>query len=224
MVAPYHLAADLSKTGHDGEARSLDTRGTVKITTSGPSSPGTTDGARTASYPTFANRKIITIPKVNPKQYNAGGPIPLVSAKLTGRHYPLQDFLASAWMDAGVEGIADPNSGSPLGISDAIECQQSLERVIASDAYGLKGNHVLTETLVSHVFIEEVAGVKTVTGVQLADGRTLQAEHEVVLSGGAIHTPKSSCSLGLVQQTSYPVMVYRNLSTHPVYAAIFSIT
>ena len=119
-----------------------------------------------------------------------GGPIPLVSTKSTGRQYPLRDLLASAWMDAGVERIADPNSGSPLGIGDAIECRANLERVIASDAYSLKGVQVLTETLVSRVIMENVDGKNKATGVQLEDGRAILAEREVVISGGAIHTPK----------------------------------
>ena len=93
-------------------------------------------------------------------------------------------------MDAGVERIADPNSGSPLGIGDAIECRENLERVIASNAYSLKGVQVLTETLVSRVIIEDIKGEKKAAGVELADGRAILANREVIVSGGAIHTPK----------------------------------
>ncbi|KAL9125523.1 MAG: hypothetical protein Q9217_005280 [Psora testacea] len=164
-------------------------------------------------------------PKVDPKHYSAGGPIPLVSTKSTGRLYPLRDLLASAWMDAGVERIADPNSGSPLGIGDAIECRQNLERVIASDVYNLKGVQVLTETLVSRVLIEDVEGTKTATGVELANGHhTLRAEREVILSGGAIHTPKILMLSGIgpsgelsrhgIPQTVDAPCVGRNLFNH----------
>ena len=93
-------------------------------------------------------------------------------------------------MDAGVDRIADPNSGSPLGIGDAIECRENLQRVIASDAYSLKGVQVLTDSLVGRVLVEDVNGKKKATGIELADGRILLASREVIVAGGAIHTPK----------------------------------
>ena len=129
-------------------------------------------------------------PKANRKHFGCDGPIPLVSTESTGRHYPVRDLLASAWVDAGIPRIGDPNNGSPLGIGDAIECRQNLQRVILSDVYPLNGVQVLTETLVGRVRVEDVDGKTRATGVQLADGRTLLADREVILSAGAIHTPK----------------------------------
>ena len=129
-------------------------------------------------------------PKTNEKHFGSGGPIPLVSTESTGRNYPLRGQLASAWEAAGVRRIADPNTGSPLGIGDAVECRQNLQRVTLSDVYPLDKVQVLTETLVDKILIEEVDGSKRASGVQLADGKILLAGREVILSAGAIHTPK----------------------------------
>ena len=129
-------------------------------------------------------------PTIDRKQHGLEGPVPLVSTASTGRDYPLKGLLQEAWQSAGIEKIADANSGSPLGIGDAIECRANRERIIATEVYPIKGVHVLTETLVSRVIVEELDGKNVATGVDLVDGRTMNAQRQVILSAGALHTPK----------------------------------
>ena len=129
-------------------------------------------------------------PSLEPKQHGLDGPVPFVSTKSTSRDYPLKSLLQEAWTAAGVEKIINANSGSPLGIGDAIECRANRERIIATDVYPLKDVHVHTETLVSRVVVEERGGEKVATGVELGDGRIMNAQREVILSAGALHTPK----------------------------------
>lgn len=129
-------------------------------------------------------------PGLEPKQHGFDGPVPLVSTSSTGRDYPLRSLLQEAWMSAGVERITNPNSGSPLGIGDAIECRANRERIMAHDAYPLKGVHVLTESMVSRVIIDDWEDSKVASGIELTDGRVISAQREIILSAGAIHTPK----------------------------------
>ena len=129
-------------------------------------------------------------PALDPKQHGFEGPIPLVSTSSTGRDYPLKPLLQEAWASAGVEKIPNPNAGSPLGVGDAIECRSNKERIISTDAYSIEGVSVQTDTLVSRVVIEQQDGKKVATGVELANGRIINVQREVIVSAGALHTPK----------------------------------
>ena len=129
-------------------------------------------------------------PALEPDQHGLEGPVPLVSTTSTKRDYPLRGLLQDAWSSAGVEKITNPNSGSPLGVGDAIECRANRERIISTNVYPLKGVDVYTETLVRRVVLEEQNGRQVATGVETTDGMILKADREVILSAGALHTPK----------------------------------
>ena len=129
-------------------------------------------------------------PEVDLKQHGRDGPVPLCSVSSSGRNYPLRDQLKSAWISAGVDLNLDANSGSSLGIGEAVECRINGSRLIASEAYSLKGVKVMTDTLVKRVLIKEKDGEKTACGVELADGRTCLSKREIVLSAGAYRTPQ----------------------------------
>ncbi|MCJ1389182.1 hypothetical protein MMC18_002037 [Xylographa bjoerkii] len=124
-------------------------------------------------------------------QHGFDGPIHTasVSSSSSDRQYPLGEPLRSAWKEIGVQHKLDSNSGSPLGMTEMIENWREGKRQIASMAYNLFGVQVLTNTLVHRVLVEERDGRKTAIGVQLADGKSIQASKEVILSAGAYRTP-----------------------------------
>lgn len=129
-------------------------------------------------------------PNLEAEQHGLEGPVPLVSTASTNRDYPLRSLLQEAWSSVGVEKITNPNSGSPLGVGDAIECRANRERIISTSVYPLKGVQVYTETLVNRIVLEERDGRQVATGVEIDDGKVMKAEREVILSAGALHTPK----------------------------------
>ena len=129
-------------------------------------------------------------PQVDLKQHGLDGPVFLVTPSSSGRNYALRNPLKAAWMAAGIQEITDESSGSPLGISEALESRSNGSRLIASEAYSLNGVEVMTETLVSRVLLEDKDGQKIATAVELADGTTYLAKREVILSAGAFRTPQ----------------------------------
>ena len=114
----------------------------------------------------------------------------LVSPQSTNREYPLRVPLQAAWESLGVYKIDDVLAGNPLGLADCIECRKDGKRVISADAYGLEGVQVLLHSLVSRVVIEKKGALQFARGVELSDGTVKRARREVVLSAGAMHTPK----------------------------------
>ena len=96
--------------------------------------------------------------------------------------------MKAAWAAVGVEEIPDINSGSPLGLGEIVESRIDGSRLIASSAYRLQGVQILTGALAKRVLIKQANGKKTASGVELADGRTLFAKREVILSAGSHRT------------------------------------
>lgn len=84
----------------------------------------------------------------------------------------------------------DGNVGSPLGVSNLVENWHNGQRQIASQAYGLVGVEVMTDTLVQKVIIEKREGAEVATGVQLVDGKVIKASKEVIVCAGAFRTPQ----------------------------------
>jgi len=118
------------------------------------------------------------------------GPIHAVTVKDShpDRKYPLREMFKSAWERLGVKAIEDGNSGAPLGLSELVENWRDGKRQLASEAYGLEGMEILTETMVQRVIVEERDGKKVATGVELVGGQIIAATDEVILSAGAYRT------------------------------------
>lgn len=117
--------------------------------------------------------------------------MPTASVKYSGRNYPLREILKSAWASVGVHPVADLNSGSPLGLAEAVEARNNGFRVITNAVYPLNGVKVITNSLVKCVLLEKDANDETVaTGAELENGRTYFAKREVIVSAGAIRTPQ----------------------------------
>ena len=170
--------------------RGLWTRGDRKDYETWVKKSGDSKWSYDALLPYFRRSESHFDPTLDPKQHGIDGPVPLVSTSSTGRDYPLRPLLQEAWASAGVEKIPNPNAGSPLGVGDAIECRSNKERIIATDAYSMKGVSIQTNTVVSRVVIEQQDDKKVATGIELANGRIINVQREVIVSAGALHTPK----------------------------------
>ncbi|KAF2249242.1 GMC oxidoreductase [Trematosphaeria pertusa] len=113
-----------------------------------------------------------------------------ISASSASRKYPLRERVRDAWARVGVQEIADGNAGSPLGLAELVENWHAGRRQLASQIYPLTGIEVLTETLVTRVLVQERDGEPVATGVELANGTTITASKEVIVSAGAYRTPQ----------------------------------
>ena len=78
------------------------------------------------------------------------------------------------------------NTGDPNGVAQLVENWHTASRQHAAICYNLKGVHVMTNTVVERVLIED----NQATGVELSDGQILKASKEIVLSCGALRTPQ----------------------------------
>ncbi|KAF1969959.1 choline dehydrogenase [Bimuria novae-zelandiae CBS 107.79] len=102
------------------------------------------------------------------------------------RTYPLRDPVANAWKELGVVS-ADGSNGSMTGLSELKEnLRRDGVRQPSYAAYPLKDVHLFTDTSVKRVTFSE----KKAAGVELSDGRTLQANKEVILCAGAYRSPQ----------------------------------
>jgi choline dehydrogenase-like flavoprotein len=116
-----------------------------------------------------------------------------VSGSHAERKYPLRDLLRKAWERIGVKGIADMNSGSPVGLGELVENWREGKRQIASEVFGIRDRAnvtILMERMVQKVLVEEEGGKKVARGVQLVGGEVFHAEKEVIISAGAYRTPQ----------------------------------
>ncbi|KAJ6007696.1 glucose dehydrogenase [Penicillium herquei] len=128
-------------------------------------------------------------------EHGTSGPIHLATVESSSdeRIYPLGEPLRAAWSSLGIETIEDGNAGSPQGLAPLTENFRDGQRQIASEAYGIKTKSnvtIKTETVVKRVLISEKNGEKTATGVELLDGTSFNASHEVIVSSGAYRTPQ----------------------------------
>lgn len=114
------------------------------------------------------------------------GPVFTASVSSSSRKYPLRSQVRNAWLEIGLPEITDMNGGSPFGFGDVVENRRNGDRQVASTTYSLDRVHVMTETLVSRVIFEE----KSAKGIRLANGTSIRARHEVILSAGAVRTPQ----------------------------------
>ena len=89
-------------------------------------------------------------------------------------------------MSTGLDFNPDMNSGDPNGVAQLVENWHEASRQHAAICYDLKGVHVLTNTIVERVRLQNNKAI----GVELADGQLLTASKEVILSCGALRTPQ----------------------------------
>ncbi len=114
-----------------------------------------------------------------------------------GRDYALREPVRNALLSTGLQFNADVNSGHPNGVTKLVESWHNASRQHAAICYNLEGVHVMTNTVVQRVIIENSIAV----GVELNDGRRLAAAKEVIVSCGALRTPQILMLSGIGPQT-----------------------
>ena len=105
----------------------------------------------------------------------------------SGRVYPLRDTVHDAFVELGFQENADLNAGKPYGFAPWVENWHHGTRQHSAKVFDLSGVHVFTATAVAKILID--TGY-TAWGIQLVDGRILEAKREVVISCGAHKTPQ----------------------------------
>ena len=98
------------------------------------------------------------------------------------------DIFVAA-QQSGLKANQDVNSGDPLGMGMGSVCIHEGQRLTASIAYLSQPPSNLTICTDSAVAKVLFTGQKA-TGVKTTDGRIFYSEKEVIISGGAINTPK----------------------------------
>ena len=140
-------------------------------------------------------------PKADPTQHGFDGPIHTTA----GREYPLRDAIHNAFSSIGLKDNFDVNSGMPNGICQWTENWRNGVRQPAGRAYDLSGVHIMTDTMVRRILLTADPREKIATGVELLDGRCIDARKEVIISCGAIRTPQllMISGIGQLQQLSH---------------------
>ena len=119
---------------------------------------------------------------------------PIHVASITGsdpkRLYGLRNPVNAAFTELGLSKNDDTN-GSTAGISEFVENWHDGIRQTSAKAYGLKGVEVMTNAIVDRILLTKGSDGKPVaTAVQLADGRKISADKEIIVSAGAYKTPQ----------------------------------
>ncbi|KAF3385781.1 Pyranose dehydrogenase 3 [Talaromyces pinophilus] len=144
-------------------------------------------------------RKIETFhdPHGDKEVHGFDGVIHMVPSHLRG--YPLREQIKAAWADMGVPFNEDMNDGNPLGVADMIENRLNGNRIVAPLVYPLDGVHIMTETLVKRVIVQDIDGKKVATAIELADNEAtiITARREVIVSAGAFRSPQILMLSGL---------------------------
>ncbi|KAL8914706.1 MAG: hypothetical protein Q9171_000719 [Xanthocarpia ochracea] len=122
-------------------------------------------------------------PQGDKEQHGFEGPIHTTS----GRAYPLRDTVHDAFVQLGFEENADLNAGQPYGFAPWVENWHDGARQHSAKVFDLSGINVFTNATVAKIMTD---AAYTAWGVQLVDGRILEAKHEVVISCGAHKTPQ----------------------------------
>ena len=120
-------------------------------------------------------------PKANKEQHGFDGPIHTTSRRV----YPLGDSVHGAFTQAGFHDIPDSSAG--VGVTPWVENWKDGSRQHSGKAFNLSQVCVITGVIVARVIFNDE---KAATGIELSDGRHLQAKQEVIVCCGAHKTPQ----------------------------------
>ncbi|KAI9721173.1 MAG: hypothetical protein M1828_005280 [Chrysothrix sp. TS-e1954] len=159
------------------------------------------------------------------EQHGFDGPIRTQSGDFG---FPLREPMRKGFETAGFAFNSDMNSGDPNGIAPLVVNWHQLQRQSSSICYPMEGIHILPNSVVSKVILEDCDGntSKKATGVELAgSGKVLHALREVIVSCGSIRTPQLLQLSGIgseseLQKYGVPCLadlpaVGKNLMDHP---------
>ena len=154
----------------------------------------------------------------DPQQHGFDGPMHYFSTSASDpqRQYALRQPIRAAWTELGVMYNSDANGGRLAGISELEENWHNGLRQPSHQAYGLKGVHVLTNTMVQCILFSTNRDDKHVaSGIQLANGSHISARKEVILSAGTYRTPQLLMLSGIGpsdELSKHDIPVVMNLS------------
>ena len=125
-------------------------------------------------------------PKGDPTRQGFDGP----TYTTAGREHLFRDAIHNAFTSTGFKNNPEVNCGTPNGITQWTENWRNDIRKPAKEAYELVGVHIMTDTIVRKILLTANAGERIATGVELLDGRCINARKEVIISCGAFRTPQ----------------------------------
>jgi len=102
----------------------------------------------------------------------------------------MTNCIKDAFSETGISLQADANSGQPIGLAKTVSTWHNDARQAAGTAYDLSKVHVMTNTLVEKIVVQEENGAQIAREVILHDGRRLTARNEIIVSCGAFKTPQ----------------------------------
>ncbi|KAL4995033.1 GMC oxidoreductase [Aspergillus recurvatus] len=144
---------------------------------------------------------------ITPGQHGSQGPMYVATPSSTGRWYPLRKKLARAWRENNVQPLPglDGNTGCPIGLAELAENRRNGLRQLASSVYPLDDVHVLTNTLVKRILIEQTApgSLKpkpAAVGIETADGKQYRGG-EIIAAAGSYRTPQLLMLSGIGPRT-----------------------
>ncbi|HET9069622.1 MAG TPA: GMC family oxidoreductase N-terminal domain-containing protein, partial [Amaricoccus sp.] len=110
-------------------------------------------------------------------------------------HYPILDAFATACEEAGIPARADFNDGDNEGVGYFEVNQRAGMRWNAASAFlgparGRRNLEIRIGAEVARLLLERRAEGLACTGVELADGARIRARGGVVVSAGAVNSPK----------------------------------
>ncbi|PQE23315.1 glucose dehydrogenase protein [Rutstroemia sp. NJR-2017a WRK4] len=125
-------------------------------------------------------------------QHGRDGPMKIssISGSDAKRKYPLREPLLKAWTELGVQRVSS-SAGKLAGLSEFLENFNDGVRQPSHLAYDLSGVEVRTNTPVRRILFERSPEIENprAVGVELADGRHVEARKEIILAAGAIRSP-----------------------------------
>ncbi|KAI2609645.1 choline dehydrogenase [Hypoxylon fragiforme] len=161
----------------------------------------------------------------DPEEHGFDGPMHVtsVSAAQSGaRKYLLREPVREAWEELGVSPNLQREDGRIGGLAEMNENSHDGMRQPSNLVYPLNDVKVFTNTTVHRVTFSGT----TATGVELADGRKITAQKEVILCAGAYGTPKALLLSGIgpaatLKEHAIPIVhespqVGQNLHDHSV--------
>ncbi|KAI0381523.1 GMC oxidoreductase [Hypomontagnella monticulosa] len=114
-----------------------------------------------------------------------------ILASNAARRYPLREPLEKAWTELGVQRNLDPFANPLQGLSDYYESWEDGKRRPSYLAYPLDGITVKTACPATQILFTTASGqTPKATAVKLANGETVTANKEVILSAGTLQTPR----------------------------------
>ncbi|KAL9624611.1 MAG: hypothetical protein Q9160_001276 [Pyrenula sp. 1 TL-2023] len=127
----------------------------------------------------------------DPHQHGFDGPIHTTAS---ARTYPLKELMRSAFLEStGLPFNVDANGGNPIGVAAYTENWRNGKRQPSGQAYGLKGVDIVLNATVRRIILEN----NVAKGAELAGGRKIMANREVILCCGAIRTPQTLMLSGI---------------------------